>query len=288
MVTPFMEEVGLGFFIDKRGNAIYFGHDGADEGFRAQLLMNREKGYGAVIMINSDNGQIMPEVQRAIAREYNWDEFLPPFTEIISLETTKLDEYTGRFRVNPDRVLTIAREEGKLFATPTADVKFELLPVADGTFVRRDQPVKYTFVKSDTGIGGLQLSPPRGAPVTAPKVSAETLIPFEHLRAGNISKAMDAYREIKKATPENTAVSEDRLNSLGYGFLRAKKLPEALAYFKLNVEFYPKSWNVYDSLGEAYMENGEKELAIANFKKSLEMNPKNNKAVEILKKLEAP
>ena len=67
-----------------------------------------------------------------------------------------------------------------------------------------------------------------------------------------------------------------------------RKLPEALAYFKLNVEFYPDSWNVYDSLAEGYMENGEKELAIANFKKSLEMNPQNNNAVEMLKKLEAP
>ena len=223
---------------------------------------------------------------RGIAREYNWDEFLPPVNEIISLETTKLDEYTGRFRVNPDRVLTIAREEGKLFAMPTADVKFELLPVADGTFVRRDQPVKYTFVKSDAGISGLQLSFPRGPPTTAPKVSAEALIPFEHLKAGNISKAMEGYREIKTATPDNPAVAEDRLNSLGYGFLRAKKLPEALAYFKLNVEFYPNSWNVYDSLAEAYMENGEKELAIANYKKSLEMNPKNNNGAEKLKKLE--
>ena len=287
MVTPFMEDVGLGFFIDKRGNAVYFGHDGADEGFRAMLLMNREKGYGAVIMVNSDNGQIMPEVMRGIAREYNWDEFLPPVTEIISLEAAKLDEYTGRFRVNPDRVLTIARDGGKLFATPTADVKFELLPVADGTFVRRDQGVKYTFVKSDTGITGLLLSFARGAPVTAPKVSAETLIPFEHLTAGNISKAIEAYREIKKATPANTAVSEGRLNSLGYGFLRSKKLPEAIAYFKLNVEFYPNSWNVYDSLGEAYMASGKKELAVANYKKSLELNPKNTKGAETLKKLEA-
>src|SRR6185436_13576377 len=71
MVTPFMEQVGLGFFIDKRGNSVYFGHDGADEGFRAQLIMHREKGYGAVVMINSDNGQIMPEVIRSIAKAYN-------------------------------------------------------------------------------------------------------------------------------------------------------------------------------------------------------------------------
>src|SRR5687767_15221798 len=206
MVTPFMENVGLGFFIDKRGNSVYFGHDGADEGFRAMLLMHREKGYGAVVMVNSDNGQIMPEVLRGIAREYNWDEYLPPVSEIISLEATKLDEYTGRFRINPDRVLTIAREEGKLIATPTGDPKFELLPVADGTFIRGDQPVKYTFVKSDKGVGGLQLSPPRGPALTAPKVFAETLIPYEQVVAGSIDKAMEAYREIKKATPANAAV----------------------------------------------------------------------------------
>jgi tetratricopeptide (TPR) repeat protein len=286
MVTPFMENVGLGFFIDKKANAVYFGHDGADEGFRAMLLMNREKGYGAVIMVNSDNGQIMPEVMRSIAREYNWDEFLPPLSEIISLDATKLDEYTGRFRVNPDRILTITREEGKLIATPTADVKFELLPVADGTFVRRDQGVKYTFVKSEAAVNSLLLSFPRGAPTTAPKVSADTLIPFEYLIAGKLDKAVEAYREIKKATPDNNVVTEDRLNRLGYGFLRAKKLPEAIVYFKLNVEFYPNSWNVYDSLGEAYMANGEKELAIANYKKSLEMNPKNTNGAEMLKKLE--
>lgn len=286
MVTPFMEDVGLGFFIDKRGNAVYFAHDGADEGFRALLMMNREKGFGAVVMANSDNGQILGEVLRGIAREYNWDEFLPPVNEIISLEATKLDEYTGRFRVNPDRVLTIAREEGKLFATPTADPKFELLPVADGTFIRRDQAVKYTFVKTATDVTGLQLSPARGPALTAAKVSAETLIPYEHLTAGNISKAVEAYRLIKKENPNNAAVSESRLNSLGYNFLRAKKLPEAFAYFKLNVEFYPNSWNVYDSLGDAYMANGEKELAIANYKKSLEMNPKNTHGAEMLKKLE--
>ena len=286
MVTPFMEDVGLGFFIDKRGNAVYFGHDGADQGFRALLLMNREKGYGAVVMVNSNNGQILSEVLRGIAREYNWDEYLPPINEVISLDAAKLDEYAGRFRVNPDRVLTIARDGEKLFATPTGDPKFELLPVADGTFVRRDQPVKYTFVKSATGIDGLQLVPSRGAAVVAPKVSAETLMPFELVTVGQVSKAVEAYREIKKATPDNVVVAEDRLNSLGYRFLREKKMAEALAYFKLNVEFYPNSFNVYDSLGDAYMANGEKELAIANFKKSLEMNPKNTHGAEMLKKLE--
>jgi tetratricopeptide (TPR) repeat protein len=127
-----------------------------------------------------------------------------------------------------------------------------------------------------------------GESATAPKVSAEPAIPFEHLTAGNIEKAIEGYRQIKKEKPDNASVSEGRINGLGYGFLRAKKLPEAIAYFKLNVEFYPKSSNVYDSLGEAYMAQGEKELAIANYKKSLELDPKNNNAVEMLKKLTTP
>jgi len=172
-----------------------------------------------------------------------------------------------------------------LIARPTADVKFELLPVADGTFIRRDQNIKYRFVRGAAGVSEIQVTLPRGELLTVPKISAEALIPFEMLMAGNIDKALDAYRQIKKENPDNAAVSEARINGLGYGFLRAKKLPEAISYFKLNAELYPQSFNVYDSLAEAYMANGDKELAIANYKKSLELNPSNTNATQMLKKL---
>ena len=48
---------------------------------------------------------------------------------------------------------------------------------------------------------------------------------------------------------------------------------------------YPKSANVYDSLGEAYMKAGRKELAIQNYEMSLELDPKNQNAIDTLKKL---
>jgi cytochrome c-type biogenesis protein CcmH/NrfG len=57
--------------------------------------------------------------------------------------------------------------------------------------------------------------------------------------------------------------------------------------FQLNVELHPDSSNTYDSLGEAYMANGEKELAIKNYEKSLELNANNGNAVEMLKKMKA-
>ena len=75
---------------------------------------------------------------------------------------------------------------------------------------------------------------------------------------------------------------EMELNRLGYQLLQARKLAEAIEIFKLNVEMFPKAFNTYDSLGEAYMVHGDKELAIANYKQSLQLNPDNANAKQKL------
>jgi tetratricopeptide (TPR) repeat protein len=75
------------------------------------------------------------------------------------------------------------------------------------------------------------------------------------------------------------------MNRVGYRLLERKRFKEAIEVFKLNVEDFPKSANVYDSLGEAYMVSGDKELAIQNYQRSIELNPDNGNAVEMLKKL---
>ena len=64
-----------------------------------------------------------------------------------------------------------------------------------------------------------------------------------------------------------------------------KEYRTAIKIFKLNVEAYPDAWNVYDSLGEAYMENGDTDLAITNYQKSLGINPDNENGTKILKQL---
>ncbi len=120
----------------------------------------------------------------------------------------------------------------------------------------------------------------------APRISKEMAIPFESLMAGRVNEAIEGYRKIKRESPLNAAVAEERINQLGYTLMGEKKYTEAVAVFKLNVEMYPQSANVYDSLGEAYMKSGNKELAIKNYKKSLELDPANQNAVEMLKTLE--
>lgn len=100
--------------------------------------------------------------------------------------------------------------------------------------------------------------------------------------------AEEALREYRQSRAAAAALDESQMNRLGYDLLYGAHRPqEAIAVFTLNVEDYPQSFNVYDSLGEAYMVNNEKELAIKNYKKSLELNPNNTNGAEALKRLQA-
>jgi len=76
------------------------------------------------------------------------------------------------------------------------------------------------------------------------------------------------------------------LNNLGYRLMAEGKLPEAIEAFKLNVEAYPAAANTYDSLGEAYLKAGQKDLAAANYRRSFELDRDNKNAAEALKKLQ--
>ena len=97
--------------------------------------------------------------------------------------------------------------------------------------------------------------------------------------------AIEEFQYLKQAHLPDYKVDEDSLNLLGYVLLQSKKIDDAIQVFKLNVQEYPKHWNCYDSLGEAYMNAGQKELAIQNYQKSVELNPENTNGIEALKKL---
>jgi CubicO group peptidase (beta-lactamase class C family) len=90
-----------------------------------------------------------------------------------------------------------------------------------------------------------------------------------------LDEAKKLYYETRKTRPDD--LNEATINRIGYSLMNAKKYEEAIEVLKLNVEAYPESTNVYDSLAEAYMNNGDRELAIAYYKKVLEMVPKDKK-----------
>jgi tetratricopeptide (TPR) repeat protein len=113
---------------------------------------------------------------------------------------------------------------------------------------------------------------------------ADALFPI--ITEKGIEAALQSYRSLKQSS--DYYVSENQLNALGYRLIGMKKVNEAIEIFKLNVEAYPQSANVYDSLGEAYQTNGDKQRAITNYQKAVELNPQNTNAIEMLKKLREP
>ena len=103
-----------------------------------------------------------------------------------------------------------------------------------------------------------------------------------------IEAGIAEYRDLKANQSATYDFSERELNRFGYQLMSAGKTKEALEIFKLNVEAYPKSSNTYDSLAEAYARLDQRELAIQNYKKSIELDPSNKNAAEQVKKLESP
>lgn len=124
-----------------------------------------------------------------------------------------------------------------------------------------------------------------GQPFDPPKKSiAETLYKIAVERGA--APAVAEYRKLKAENSPAFDFSEAELNKLGYQLVGLKRRKDAIEIFKLNVEMFPNAANPYDTLGEAYLEDGEKELALANYKKAAELDPKNANALLIVRRLE--
>ena len=120
--------------------------------------------------------------------------------------------------------------------------------------------------------------------VSEPKLALGDTLLVTIFESG-IDSAISRYHYLKNTLADEYDFREAQLNTLGYVLLRNKMIKEAIEIFKLNTEAYPESANVYDSLGEGYIANGNVKLAIENYQKSLDLNPDNENAKEMLKKL---
>ncbi|WP_261511289.1 serine hydrolase [Chryseobacterium paludis] len=85
--------------------------------------------------------------------------------------------------------------------------------------------------------------------------------------------------------PQKYRVTERELIRMGYELARQKKLASALHVFKTTTQIFPESWNAFDSYGETLLLNNEKDEAIKMYKKSIELNPKNENGKKVLKGL---
>jgi CubicO group peptidase (beta-lactamase class C family) len=114
---------------------------------------------------------------------------------------------------------------------------------------------------------------------SAPKKSMAIEL-LDAFKEKGTAAGVDTYKKLK--TDPTYGIKESDINNAGYQLLQTGKKKEAIEIFKINVETFPKSGNAYDSLGEAYLADGDKKLAIANYSKSVELDPTNENGKKIL------
>lgn len=103
---------------------------------------------------------------------------------------------------------------------------------------------------------------------------------------GKAEEVSALYEKAKEAFPGWILFEESRMNWLGYQLLNKGEVENAIRIFKVNVDAYPQSWNVYDSLAEGYMNNEQWDKARKYYQKSLELNPDNDNARKMMAKIE--
>ena len=109
----------------------------------------------------------------------------------------------------------------------------------------------------------------------------EGIIPFDYF----ITKVKTVEAELSGLAPYQYITTDEHINDIGFQLLKARKTEEAYKLFKHNEVMFPESWSVCHGLGETYRLMGQKQQAIAYYKKSLKLNPNNEESLRAMARL---
>jgi CubicO group peptidase (beta-lactamase class C family) len=143
---------GLGIGLTGEGEAARFTHGGSNKGYRCTLMAYKENGQGAVVMTNSDNGDLLvAEIMRSIAAEYNWMDFLAKEKTVIALDAKTLADYAGKYQFGTAGQFSVTIEEEKLLLQLGSPKKYEMLAESETHFFIKESPLTIIFVKDAAG-----------------------------------------------------------------------------------------------------------------------------------------
>ncbi len=290
MLTPFVEEyVGLGIFLNKRKNQTYFGHGGWDEGFSSELMAHKNKGYGVVVLTNSNHPDFINELIKSVAIAYEWTDFVPVYTKL-DKKATALKKLSGRYRLDVNRYTEIYHQGNRLYKKNLGGEAIEFFKISDSTFISKDDDRIIQFKQNTEAntIDILVLNPHTHKTLTIlERINEDEKFPLEFLVANNFDAALSAYQDRMTTNPNDPIVQESTINQLSYTIaMQESNIPLAQQIAKINTKLYPNSSNVYDSYAEASKMLGELDLAIENYKKAYALDPDNKNALNMIEELE--
>jgi tetratricopeptide (TPR) repeat protein len=185
--------------------------------------------------------------------------------------------------ITPARVMQISDSVGTVETGKVADlVLLDANPLAD---IRNTQSISGVF-RAGRWLSRLELNAELDSLARSYAPVQAALSSFmEALEEQGAAAALAVY----KASPESEQIAkpvERVINSYGYRVLGEKRISEAIEIFRLNTEAFPNEYNTWDSLAEAYLADGQRDLAIRYYRKVLELRPGDENATRMLKQIE--
>jgi tetratricopeptide (TPR) repeat protein len=264
MVRPVNGPSGLGFFVDPFGYKGWFGHGGGNEGFSCLLILHREKGYGAAIMTNSENGPaLVREILRGLAVEHGWEGLDVDVVSPAPVAPERLRAFGGRYVLGTDTAVTLAPKGSRLTLAEPLRPTIELVPITADTFTRTDRRVRYRLegdrlVEED----GLNTR-------SAARSASDDRVPSELLATGNAKAASDAYKRALAARADDPDLSQSRLNERGLDLLWRGETERALQVLEINAELRPGSALAQEALADYHSARGDGAAAGRAYRKAL-------------------
>ncbi|MFC1619813.1 tetratricopeptide repeat protein [Candidatus Neomarinimicrobiota bacterium] len=206
----------------------------------------------------------------------------------------QIDRMIGRYRYSPIQDLSIYRDQGALvfriddhLENSLTRVHSRLYPASESRYTTDIPGVELVFSGTQAALHDQLIVRWKGVEKVIERISEDQRLPTEWIQLGRIDEAIASILENRTEIIEYWQGLEDRLNDLGYEYLRQDDGATAVKIFQLNVNLFPGSANVYDSLGEALYVQGEQELALTLYRRALELNPDFPSAKRMVTKIEA-
>ena len=280
----YKEQMAIGPFLiqrtdNKDPNGVYFEFTGVNAGFLAYGMASVQGGNGVIVMLNSGDNQngIGKEIRRAVAKVYNWTNYLPTEIQPINLPEDELNKMAGRYRMGTDEVLYLRKEKNYLVENINNGNEIYCFPISKDSIVFTDYNIKGFFKRNENGeIIGLQ-NIYQEKPML--KMKANEFSPSEYLN-------MQQYDEAKKAFAAMN-MNEGQITYLAYDLMNKKPLnPIAVkTILDLATEQHPNSSMVYSRWGDYYLKLNDKPNAIKSYQKALELDPNDQQTKDILETL---
>jgi CubicO group peptidase (beta-lactamase class C family) len=257
MVTPVLQDYGLGLHIGGSKINPYFYHSGGNTGFYCNLVAYNN-GEGAVIMTNSDNGMYLAnEILRTIAYEYGWPDFRPVVqnkldtsdtskkdiatnrlseNKEITLSSRILTRYTGTYQVISDINLMVTLEGGQLMAQRTGQRKVPIFAMSETKFFFKEIDAQIEFFKDETDDITHLVIYHGGQEVKLPRISKAVAVHKEIAVSHEILTQYAGTYEIPPGVDMRITLENDHLFSQIKGELKYSLFAETETKFFSKVE----------------------------------------------------